>query len=329
MKTLAGLLAKVKGLKEEGLNGHMWTGGYKLPSPCITDTAADDILFIDEIIGAGEIAIADERASEPTAHELARLAHDIYVAGKLSNKAGRIHIHVGDGESRLGILNEAIEKHAVRPEWFYLTHITRSEELMRDAVTLAKNGAFVDMDTVDEDLAVCLKSYIDNSGWLEQLTISTDASITSPHNLLSQLRDCVLNGGFPISTVLPLVTSNTARALKLEIKGRLAPGLIADVLVLTKKELELVEVIVNGKRLFRDGKIDFTEKFLRDSNREIVLKGQKQPADTPEAEHRLIPTQKPEGGPEMGGDNGSGANGAGSANSFDAYACEGRKMNAR
>ena len=31
MKTMAGLLAKCKGLKEEGLNSFVWTGGYRTP----------------------------------------------------------------------------------------------------------------------------------------------------------------------------------------------------------------------------------------------------------------------------------------------------------
>src|SRR5688572_29638123 len=63
MKTLPGLLAKVKGLEEEGLNARMWSGGYRVPPASITGSAMDDILFIDEVIGTGEIAIADERSS--------------------------------------------------------------------------------------------------------------------------------------------------------------------------------------------------------------------------------------------------------------------------
>src|SRR5215203_2655055 len=46
MKTLAGLLAKVKGLKEEGFNAHMWSGGYNIPPTCITDSIGSDLMFI-------------------------------------------------------------------------------------------------------------------------------------------------------------------------------------------------------------------------------------------------------------------------------------------
>src|SRR3954470_10929746 len=67
MKTMAGLLARAKALKEEGLSAFVWSGGYNVPPTTITGTIRDDIMFIDEVIGAGEIAIADERSTDPTA----------------------------------------------------------------------------------------------------------------------------------------------------------------------------------------------------------------------------------------------------------------------
>jgi beta-aspartyl-dipeptidase (metallo-type) len=61
MKTMAGLLAKVKALKEDGLNAFCWTGGYSVPPTSIMESVRDDIMFIEEVIGAGEIAISDLR----------------------------------------------------------------------------------------------------------------------------------------------------------------------------------------------------------------------------------------------------------------------------
>ncbi len=273
MKTLPGLLAKVKGLKEEGLNAYMWSGGYNVPPTCITSSVRDDVMFINEIIGAGEIAIADERSTQPTAHELARLAHDVYVAGKLSNKAGVVHIHVGDGEDRLKVLREAIKDHAVAPEWFYATHISRSERLMKEAIDLAKGGSYIDIDTADENLTECLKFYLEHTGWEEMLTVSSDASITSPANLFNEIRKCIVDEKYPIEKILPLVTSNTADALKLPIKGRLKEGLAADVLVVTEHGFELREVISLGRRLVKEGSVTFKEKFLKESNRTIDLEG--------------------------------------------------------
>ena len=283
MKTLPGLLAKVKGLKEEGLNAYMWSGGYNVPPKCITASIRDDIMFIEEVVGCGEVAIADERSTGPTAQELARIVHDAYVGGMLSNKAGVTHFHVGEGEDRLALLRELIDKHGVAPDWMWATHITRSEKLMMESIEFAKNGGWVDIDTVDENLPECLKFYLDHTGWEEKLTVSSDASKTSPQNLFKEIRRCVLNAGMPFETVLRFVTSNVANVLKLDIKGTLEAGKAADILVMTKVDMELREVISLGRRLMKDGRLAFSEKFLKDSNRKVTLEGEKngEKADPP------------------------------------------------
>jgi len=91
MKTPAGLLARAKALREEGLTAFIYSGGYNVPPTSILDSVRDDILFIDEVIGAGEVAVADSRATEPSAAELARLASNAHIGGLLSNKAGVTH----------------------------------------------------------------------------------------------------------------------------------------------------------------------------------------------------------------------------------------------
>jgi beta-aspartyl-dipeptidase (metallo-type) len=136
-------------------------------------------------------------------------------------------------------------------------------------------GSFVDIDTVNEDLPQWLRFYKGNRGDMTKLTVSSDASKTSPRNLFEQIRACVLKGEFAFEEVLPLVTSNTANALKLGGKGALKPGSAADLLLLEKETLNLREVISDGKRLFKDGKLAFKEAFLKDSNRTIKLKGEK------------------------------------------------------
>ena len=275
MKTMPGLLAKVKGLKEEGLGAYMWTGGYNVPPTTITDSVRNDIMFIDEIIGLGEVAIADKRSTDPTLHELARLTNDAYVAGMMSNKAGATHFHVGERKERLKLLFELLDCYETPPECIYATHIQRSDELLADAAELSKRGCYVDIDTVDEDLAKQLRRFIDKGGNMERLTFSSDASVTPPATVFGQLRDCVLNHGFSLEQILPLVTSNVAEVLKLANKGSLKTGAAADVLVIENSSLELVEVIAGGKRLFRDGKLAFKEAFLADSERDIRLDGEK------------------------------------------------------
>jgi len=232
-------------------------------------------MFIEEVIGAGEIAIADKRSTDPTSHELARITNDVYVAGMMSKKAGVTHFHVGEKQERLKLLFELLDCYETPPESIYATHIERSDELMQEAADLSRRGCFVDIDTVEEDLAKQLNSFIDKGGDLKKLSISSDSSTTPPATVFGQVRDCVLNHGFGLELMLPLATSTVAKVLKLEHKGKLEQGASADVLVLKKKTLELAEVVSSGKRLFRDGSLAFKEAFLADSKRVIELDGEK------------------------------------------------------
>jgi len=274
-KSLHALLAKVKGLKEEGLSAYVWTGGYNVPPTTITGSVRDDIMLIEEVIGAGEIAISDVRSTEAATHELARLANDAYVGGLLSKKCGLTHFHVGDKEARLRPLRILIEEYETPPAWLYPTHVERNEALMLEAIDLTHRGAFVDIDTVEEDLTKWLRFYLEHDGDPQQLTVSSDASISSPRTLFQQMRACVLEHQIPLEQVLPLVTSNTARVLKLDDRGTLEAGKLADLLVLNRESLEIKDVICGGRRLMKNGRLTFNEKFLEESNRRIRLDGRK------------------------------------------------------
>jgi beta-aspartyl-dipeptidase (metallo-type) len=277
MKTLAGLLAKVKGLCEEGLTARMWTGGYNVPPTTITGTVRNDIMFVAEIIGCGEVAISDERSTEPEPRELAKVVNDAHNGGMLSGKAGLTHFHVGDSERRMQCLREITDRSRfqIRPEWLYATHIQRSEELMCEAIDLARQGVTVDIDVMDRDLLKWLRFYRQHRGPLERLTISSDASQSSPNVVLDQLRSCVLEGRFPLEQVLPLATRNTAEVLQLRSKGTVEPGKDGDLLILEPGSLELQSVISRGKRMMAEGELLASERFLEDTERRIELHGQK------------------------------------------------------
>jgi beta-aspartyl-dipeptidase (metallo-type) len=273
MKTMAGLLAKAKGLAEEGLTAFLWTGGYNVPPTSITGSVRNDIMYIAEIIGAGEIAISDDRSTDPRPQELARLVKDAYVGGMLSRKAGVTHFHVGEKPGRLKPLRALINDFNLTPGLLYPTHVERSEALMREAIDLSRQGMFVDIDTVEEDLPRWLRFFIANGGDPRKLTISSDASVTGPHNLYGQIRACITEHGFPVEQALQIVTRNTAEVLKLESKGKLEAGADADVLVLRKGSFEIKDVIAGGKRMLKDGHLLSPERFLEHSNRQISLHG--------------------------------------------------------
>lgn len=275
MKTMAGLLARAKALKEEGLSTWLWTGGYNVPPTTVMGSIREDMLFVDEVVGAGEVAISDERGLNQSAQELAKLVRDTHVGGLLSGKAGLTHLHVGEEEPRLRPLREIIERFQVKPEWLYPTHVQRNTRLLREAIDLANAGAFVDFDVVDEDLAVWLNRYIDNGGPLERLTISSDTDSSTPDLYYQQITGLVKQHDFTLDLVLPLVTRNTARALKLSAKGCLEVGKDADAVILSRDTLEIRDVIAKGKRMVADGRPIVSERFLSKSSRDINLVGAK------------------------------------------------------
>jgi beta-aspartyl-dipeptidase (metallo-type) len=128
---------------------------------------------------------------------------------------------------------------------------------------------------VDHDLIKWLRFYHQHHGPAERLTISSDASQSSPKAVLDQLRACVLEGGFSLEQVLPFATKNTAKILQLRSKGCIEVGRDGDLLVLDPDSLELREVIARGKRMIAEGQLIVSEKFLEDTERSIELHGQK------------------------------------------------------
>jgi beta-aspartyl-dipeptidase (metallo-type) len=277
MKTISGLLARVKALTELGITAHMWTGGYNVPPTTVLSSVREDMLFIQEVVGAGEIAISDERSLNQSSQELAKLIRDTHVGGLLSGKSGRTHFHVGEEKTRLAPLRDVITNYEVQCDWLYPTHVHRTAELLREAIELANSGAFVDMDVVEENIAEWLPFYIDNGGPLEQLTISSDMDSSTPEIFYRQFCELVVKHQYSIDMVLPLFTANAARALKLSDKGTLKVGTDADVVVLTRGSLEVRDVIARGTVMVRDGQPVVREKWLEKSKRNVRLVGDQYP----------------------------------------------------
>jgi beta-aspartyl-dipeptidase (metallo-type) len=262
MKTIAGLLARVKGLSEEGLTTRMWSGGYNVPPTTVMGSIREDMLFVDEVIGAGEIAISDERGLNQSAQELAKLVRDTYVGGTLAGKAGVTHFHVGEESTRLRPLRDIVDDFQVNPELLYPTHVQRNERLLDEAIALARLGATIDFDVTERDLSRWFRYYVDHDGPPDRLTVSSDADSSAPDIFWAQLCGLVVRDRVPLETVLRLVTTNPARVLKLERKGRLAEGCDADVVVLDRGTLDIREVIARGQRMVIGGQTVVGERLL-------------------------------------------------------------------
>jgi len=251
------LHAKTCQLWDEGLTAYMYSGGFELPPSTITGSIMDDVVIIDKIIGAGEIAISDYRWVDPKPYELAMLVKQAMLGGMMSGKAGVTHFHVGSGEGRLGLLNTLLDEYDVPPYCLYPTHIGRSEALMKEAIALAKRGCFVDIDTTENNLAQWLGFYREYGGPFTKLTVSSDAYTPggAPQKLYCQFATCVRDEGFSLTDVLPLFTSNVAQVLKLTYKGKLAEGKDADVLILEKESLAVKHLWARGRLFIEEGNL--------------------------------------------------------------------------
>jgi beta-aspartyl-dipeptidase (metallo-type) len=274
-RTMEGLLAKAKGLRQDGLSAYVWSGGYDVPPVTLTGSVRRDLILVDEVIGGGEVAISDKRSSAPTSAELAKLVKASYVGGTLAGKAGVTHFHVGEESSRLAPLRVLLDEYGAQPEWLYPTHVNRTGELVLEAVEMSRRGVTVDMDTVDLDLAKWLPCFLDNGGDPERLTISSDAAINSPASVWRELRRCVDRGIVDLARALSFVTANTARVLRLDSKGRIETGCDADLMILDKHSLEIRDLFARGVHLLCNGRVCYAEKSMAGSNRVIELYGSK------------------------------------------------------
>jgi beta-aspartyl-dipeptidase (metallo-type) len=253
MKAMPTLAGKAKALAAQGLTAYVYSGGYDVPPVTLTGSVRRDMLLVNEVIGAGETAIADARGAQPGASELARLVADAYVGGLLTGKCGVTHFHVGDGPRRLEVLRTLLDDYDVSPESLYPTHVERTPELLAEAVALTHRGVTVDVDTVGGDLLETLEQFVAAGGDMQRLTVSSDAAITPPRQRLTELARCAATAAWPLERLLPLVTTTPAARLKLPTKGRLQPGADADVLVLSRPSLQPRHVVARGRVLMQDG----------------------------------------------------------------------------
>jgi beta-aspartyl-dipeptidase (metallo-type) len=273
-RTVADLVARTLGLREEGVSAWCYTGSYQVPVQTLTGTVRGDIVFVDPIVGVGELALSDHRSSQPTLDELLRVAADCHVAGLTSRKAGHVHLHLGDGARGLDLVRRAITGSELPARVFQPTHVNRNRRLFGEAVAVAKeHGVPIDVTAFDADddaydapeaIARCLAE----PGFpAHRLTCSSDGGgclptfdrdgvmvamdVGRPATLSAALAALVTRGQ-TLERVLPVFTSNVADQLRLPDKGRLAVGCDADLVVLDDGARPH-DVMARGRWLIRGG----------------------------------------------------------------------------
>ena len=254
------LLAKARGLECEGLTTYIYTGAYEIPTPTITGSIRKDIVVIDKIIGAGEIAMADHRSAQPSTQAYAELAAEARIGGMLSGKAGIIDMHMGDGRDGLKKLYEITANGEIPKAQFLPTHINRNQALFKEGISWAKAGGRMDItsgvspasgSTHAVKPSTAVKIALDEQVPLAAITMSSDGNGSMPifdaagntigvgvadqKSLFTEFHDMVQQEQISLSDAIQVLSTNVAKALKLyPQKGCIAAGSDADFLLIDR-----------------------------------------------------------------------------------------------
>lgn len=267
-RNMAGLIAKSKALESEGITTYCWTGCYSVPTRTLTDSVRGDIVTVDKIIGAGEIAVSDHRGSHPSEEDLIHLACETRVGGLISGKCGVLHMHLGDGKKGMAPIFDMVEDSDMPFQNLLPTHLNRNKLLLKQSIEYLKIGGFVDITTGiknegDEAVssAELYTAILKENISPYHVTMSSDAggsmpffdsrekltklSIGMPSTDMDSVRESIEKG---LSMELALIpfTESPAKFLKFKNKGIIAEGYDAD-LVLLDSKLNIHTVISRGK----------------------------------------------------------------------------------
>ena len=285
-RNMRSLIAKAKGLEEEGITSYCYTGSYEIPVKTITESIKGDFMMVDKVIGVGEIALSDHRSSQASYQEFVNTVAQARVGGLLSGKAGIVNVHLGDGARRLEYLFKLIDETEIPPTQILPTHINRSDKLFEVGIEYAKKGGFIDLTTssdpkflepgelrAGEGLALLLKNGVD----IKHITFSSDGNgsmpvfdsngkliglgICSVKTLYREVRNSIQEYGVPIEEAIKVITSNVAEFLKLSNKGKIEVGRDADLVIVNKDILDIDMVIAKGKVVVEDGKASIKPTF--------------------------------------------------------------------
>jgi beta-aspartyl-dipeptidase (metallo-type) len=276
---VASLLAKARGLEDEGITAYIYSGSYEIPTPTITGSVRNDIILIDKVIGTGEIAMCDHRSSQSPKEAYQQITAEARVGGMLSGKAGVVNMHLGDGEDGLKMLYEITKNGEIPKTQIIPTHVNRNKRLFKEAIEWAKQGGILDVtSSVSPETgsshsvksSEAVKQALEAGVNIENITMSSDGNgsmpifdeagnnigvgVASQISILNEFRDMVQKENIAITDAIKIITSNIAKFTKLyPRKGCLANNSDADILVLDK-DLQLQHVWARGTHMVENGK---------------------------------------------------------------------------
>lgn len=272
-RSVENLIAKAKGLKEDGVSVYAITGSYEYPTITLTESVRKDICYIDEIIGA-KVAISDHRSSSITNNDLAKLASNVRVAGMLAGKAGILVLHMGDGSEGLNPVFHVLENTELPVRTMRPTHVNKNDKLLNQGLKYISMGGMIDLTCGGNNHLrpsnIIMQAIKENLP-LENITISSDGygswskydnkgnlleiGVASVGNLFDEFKHLVQINNLPIDEALIYFTTNVSKGLSLyPQKGTITEGCDGDLLIINK-DLEIDTVIAKGNVMIRDKKV--------------------------------------------------------------------------
>jgi beta-aspartyl-dipeptidase (metallo-type) len=275
-KSYETILAKAYALESEGVSAYMFVGGFQRPFRSFTGSILHDIFTIEKVLGV-KIALGETKASRFADHELAELAAQLEWLAGATGKACLLHAHLGQSPEPAAQLVATMRASGARPRRFQATHCNYTPDTMEAATLVAGAGGFVDFNPiltpefghpravpVTQAIVSTLDSGVDHN--LVTMTTDGNASVPILHDdgsrggyekslgwLWTAVVDLVRDEGLPLPRALSFVTTNPARALGLERKGRIRLGGDADLLVLGE-DLTIEHVFARGRQLVENGR---------------------------------------------------------------------------
>ncbi|MGL5317268.1 MAG: amidohydrolase family protein [Bacteroidales bacterium] len=272
VKQLPQLYAKTMSLRMNGLSAYMLTGFYGLPTPTLTNSVAEDMIYVDPVIGC-KIAICDDRSSHPTEQELLRIINQVRLGGFTSAKGGVMHIHLGALEDGMTLLLDIARKYPTLVRYISPTHTIRTEALFHQAIDFAKMRGMIDISTGGTKFTEPYKAVLmalDHGVTIDQMTFSSDGNagvrrfdpqtgvdtytLAPLHLNLEQTVKLITEGGLKPKDAFKLITENPAKVMNLKGKGLIAPGYDAD-FCFFNADFKLDTVIANGVTFMHEGNI--------------------------------------------------------------------------
>lgn len=270
VKLLPDLYAKTMSLRMNGISAYMLTGFYGLPTPTITDCIANDLIFIDPIIGC-KIAICDDRSAFPTEKDLIQIISQVRLGGFTSAKKGVMHIHLGALPEGMQVLIDIAKKYPSLISYISPTHVIRTQPLFEQAIEFAKMGGMIDITTGGTQYVEPYKAVLyalEKGVSINSMTFSSDGNggvrkvnpttgeetytLAPLHRNLEQVIKLITEGNLSPVDAFKLVTQNSAKTMNLKNKGEIKVGFDADLCFFDEK-YNLHTVISKGKLMMQDG----------------------------------------------------------------------------